>query len=121
MPHALSLNLRFEGDATDAVIHRAGVTRDAQPSFEITRHTNAGMSYLVAYNEKTSGLAINGADVVAEIELPIGAATRIDVEPLLTMLSNQGGTQNATVANGALQIKGTVIGAPSDITPERGK
>ena len=114
MPHAIALNLKFEG-ASDATIHRAGATKDVSPTFEATRHTDDdGLAYVVTYD---ASFEFKGSAVVAELELARGA--RIDIDPKLTMLSDQGGMHNATVANGTLKVGGTVVKQPSSNTPER--
>ena len=48
---------------------------------------------------------------VAEIEIDARgtAAQRIEVDPVLTLLSNEGGTSKATVAAGTLRVSGTTI------------
>ena len=118
-PYAMSLNLRFSGDASGVVVHHAGATKGLQPSFEATRRTSEGVAYLVTYDEHATKLSIGGAaTVVAEIELTASDAMRIDVDPALTMLSDQGGMHNATVANGGLRVSGTSVGAQLDKTQE---
>jgi len=120
-PYAMSLSLRFSGgDATDVVVHHAGATKTLQSSFETTRRTSDGVAYLVTYDEHAAKLAIGGAaTVVAEIELTASDAMRIDVDPELTMLSDQGGIHSASVGSGRLRVSGTSVGAQLDKTPER--
>jgi len=115
MPHAMSLNLKFDG-AGEATIRRAGAASIGSPAFEVSRHTDDTLTYLVTYD---SSLEINGSAVIAEIEIARGA--RIEIDSKLTMLSDQGGMHNATVANGALKVSGTVVKSPSSNTPEREK
>jgi hypothetical protein len=104
-PQALALNLRLSGDGSIVAIRRAGAVRDVQPMFEITRATNDGAAYLVAFD----GAVLGSSAVVAEIELARGAGqVRIDVDPKLTMLSN-GGVRQARVSAGTLQVRGVTI------------
>src|SRR5205085_5679141 len=110
IPRAMSLNLHFDGaDASDAVIRRAGATKNVQPAFETVRHPDNGLSYIVAF-DANSKLAIDGPTVVAEIEIARGSAMRVEIDPALTMLSDYNGMHNATVASGALHVSGTGVG-----------
>ncbi|HEY2091045.1 MAG TPA: carboxypeptidase regulatory-like domain-containing protein [Thermoanaerobaculia bacterium] len=100
---AMSLRLRFAGaGGVGATIQRAA---GLQPAFEVSRHDEHTLSYLVAYAETFHG-------VVAEIEVPSAAASRglqIDVDPDLTLLCDPDGIRKATVAGGNLTVSGTSI------------
>jgi hypothetical protein len=103
---ALSLSVRVDGSAQIAAIRRAGAARAAEPVFEVTRRTERGMAWLVSLPSDI----LTGT--VAEIELaaPAGAAAELDLDPSLTMLTDQRGVRKATVANGLLRLRGTTIG-----------
>jgi hypothetical protein len=119
VPQALSLRVTFSGGAVgDATIHRAGETRDMQPGFEISRRTANSLSYLLSF-EASKGRLLAG--VVAEIELEArpNAHLAVDVDPALTLLSNQGGTRRATVASGTLRVTGTSIGSQQPLQPKK--
>jgi hypothetical protein len=118
-PQALSLKLRASGDASIVAIRRAGAALGMQPAFEAMPPTSDGAAYLVAFNSRSNGLGAAGQSVVvAEIELALGAAqARIDVDPVLTMLS-RGGVNQATVAAGTLQVRGVTIHPTTDRRPE---
>jgi beta-lactamase superfamily II metal-dependent hydrolase/DNA/RNA endonuclease YhcR with UshA esterase domain len=117
VPQALSLRVVFSGGAVrGAVIRRAGVARNLQPSFEISRSAGNALSYLVSFDERSSRLS---SGVVAEIELEAGAGAdvAIDIDPAVTLLSNSAGTRKATVAAGTLHVSGTTIAGKA--RPER--
>jgi hypothetical protein len=109
MPQAISLNVRFSHDADGAAIHRAGAAKDLAPAFETSNSSPRNLSYIAVFKGLSSG-------VVAEIEIASSSAAglTIDVDPSLTMLGDQGGTQKATVENGRLRVTGTTI---SDRSP----
>jgi hypothetical protein len=110
MPHALSLNVRFSGPVASARVHRV---QGVEPVFETSRDTGGGLAYLVAFSEH-SPISPESA-VIAEIEIDSPAeALRMEIDPLLTMLVDRSGTLKATVANGGLQIHGTIIGRPNE-------
>jgi len=118
VPQALSLRVTFSGaPVSDRVIHRAGDTRDMQPGFEISRRTANSLSYLLSFDASKGRLA----GVVAEIELDARSNARltVDVDPALTLLSNQGGTRRATVASGTLRVTGTSIGSQQPLQPKK--
>jgi hypothetical protein len=102
VPQALSLRVRFAGDAVrDAAIHRAG----GEYAFEISRRTSDGLVYLAVGD----GVARNGVIAEIEIDARAGASVSIEIDPSLTMIANASGTRTATVAAGTLQVSGTVI------------
>jgi hypothetical protein len=105
-PHALSLRVRAGGAATIAAVRRAGAAKELSPIFEISRPAAGGMAYLVSFGAS----AVSG--IVAEIEVSAapGVKAEIDLDPALTMLTDQSGNEKATVANGRLQLGGTTIG-----------
>jgi len=115
-PQALSLSVRF-GGAGEAVMHRgAGL----DPVFEISRHNDDALSYLVAFNDRAPlVLGASRSAVVAEIELSANAAQRLEIDPALTMLVDANGSRKATVANHALRVIGTAVGAPPAADPSR--
>jgi hypothetical protein len=100
---AMSLRLRFDGaGSAGATIQRAA---GLQPAFEVSRHDERTLSYLVAYAGAMHG-------VVAEIEVPAAAAARglrLDVDPDMTLLCDRDGIRKATVAGGTLTVSGTSI------------
>jgi hypothetical protein len=105
-PHALSLGVSFAGDTAGAAIRRAGNASGRQPVFEISRSTASTLSYVVAFDANAT---VSG--VIAEIEVPAARGKlRLEIEPRMTMLSDEGGTAAATVANGRLQVSGTTVG-----------
>ncbi|HKO59179.1 MAG TPA: hypothetical protein VJ276_25155, partial [Thermoanaerobaculia bacterium] len=87
-----------------------------RPAFEVSRRSAGALAYLVVFDGLTLG---DGGSIVAEVELPGDAApgSRIDFDPALTMLSNASGTRIATVAGGALEVRGTAI--PNDAPKAR--
>jgi hypothetical protein len=102
VPRALSLRVRFAGDAVrDAAIHRAG----GEYAFEISRRTSDGLVYLAVGD----GVARNGVIAEIEIDARAGASVSIEIDPALTMIANASGTRTATVAAGTLQVSGTVV------------
>jgi beta-lactamase superfamily II metal-dependent hydrolase/DNA/RNA endonuclease YhcR with UshA esterase domain len=113
-PQALSLRVHFDGEATDAVMHR-GV--GLAPIFETSRRTADSVSYLVAFNHAAPLTLDNSRRaVIAEIEVSADAALRMEIDPALTMLVGSNGTHKATVANHALRISGTSIGGTDPST-----
>jgi hypothetical protein len=103
---AFALKVRVTGDASVVAIRRAGVAKDVQPAFEVTRGAADGGGYLVMFRE---GRVLGGPAVVAEIELARGdGAVRVDVDPAMTLLSS-GGTQQATVDAGTLEVRGVTV------------
>jgi hypothetical protein len=109
MPQAISLSVRFNHDADGVAIRRAGAAKDLAPVFETSNPSSRNLSYLAVFKGLSSG-------VVAEIEIASSSAAglTIDVDPSLTMLGDQGGTQKATVGNGRLHVTGTTL---SDRSP----
>jgi hypothetical protein len=90
-----------------------------QPVFEINRRSGDAISYLVSFDERTPLLAGDARSfVIAEIEISTDAATRLEIDPVLTMLTTNGGQQKATVAAGTLQVRGTTTG-PNHDAPRR--
>ncbi|HKS25131.1 MAG TPA: IPT/TIG domain-containing protein [Thermoanaerobaculia bacterium] len=92
-PHALSLRVR--GANVVGIRRTVGVT----PLFETAPKVSDGAAYLVSFGEKS----VSG--VVAEIEVT-GAPESIELDPALTMLTDQSGMQKATAANGHLRLGG---------------
>ena len=91
-PHALSLRVR---GANVVGIRR---TVDVTPLFENTPKVSDGAAYLVSFGEKS----VSG--VVAEIE--VTGAGALELDPALTLMTDQTGTQKATAANGRLRMGG---------------
>jgi hypothetical protein len=81
--------VQFSGEVTDAVVHRVGTT---QPVFEISRRDGDSISYLVAFGANAP-LAITESRsiVIAELELSATGATRLTLDPQLTLLADAGG------------------------------
>ncbi|HUR79633.1 MAG TPA: IPT/TIG domain-containing protein [Thermoanaerobaculia bacterium] len=97
-PQALSLKVRGEA---------LGIERTValQPAFEISRAGNGQLSYLVVFDPRNGALSVNGATVIAQIEVSsLDAASRLAFDPSVTMFTNAGATRTATVANGALRL-----------------
>ena len=117
-PQSMSLKLHVGGDAaiSDVVVRRAGAAKDVPTVFETSRRSGNDVSYLVAYDPRGLSFDESHSAVVAEIEIAgAGANLSVSIDPLLTMLSNQGGTVKATVANGKLEVRGTAAGR--DLSP----
>jgi len=96
VPQAISLSLRNAGPA--AVHHPAG----AGMRFAISRRFGDRLSYIAVF-ENPLALDANRSAVVAEIEVTERArGTEINLDPALTILANDAGTQTATSANGLL-------------------
>jgi IPT/TIG domain/Carboxypeptidase regulatory-like domain/PKD-like domain len=115
-PQAISLKLLFESAAGDPQIHLAGAATNATTSFEISRPAAMELSYLVAFDQKSGGLAL-GSDgsrtaVVAEVSVAASESLSIDFDPALTLLSDAAGIHTANVARGTLQISGIANGTP---------
>ncbi len=106
VPQALSMRVRFEGNAEDVTVRRAGALA---PVFEVSRGTRDSMSYLVAFGQPLS-LDASRSAVVAEIELSAAGPVRLEFDPAVTMLVDGTGSRTATVSNGALRTSGVVIG-----------
>jgi hypothetical protein len=118
-PQALALRVHFSAAvAGNVTVHRAGAASNLVPVFETDRSLGNDFSYLVAFDEQRGGLVTgSGGDrsiIVAELEVPArdAAGLTIDVDPSVTMLSDQGGLRKATVANGKLRVAGTEINDP---------
>jgi len=119
-PQSMSLKLHVGGDAAigDVTVRRAGAAKDVPTVFETSRRSGNDVSYLVAYDPRGLSFDQSHSAVVAEIEIA-GAQSNltVSIDPLLTMLSNQGGTAKATVANGHLEVRGTAAGDDSSPRP----
>jgi hypothetical protein len=118
-PQSMSLKLHVSGDAiADVVVRRAGAASDVPTVFETSRRSGNDASYLVAYDPRGLSFDASHSAVVAEIEIT-GADRNmtVSIDPLLTMLSNQGGTSKATVANGHLEVRGTAVAGDSSPRP----
>src|SRR6266542_1737872 len=98
--HAISLRVR---GANVIAVRRVS---DVKPIFENTPQVNDGIAWLASFGEN----AVSG--VVAEIE--VSAAAELELDPALTMLTDQSGTQKASVGNGRLRV-----GAPASRRPDR--
>jgi hypothetical protein len=106
VPQALSLRVRFSA-ATDAVVHRG---QGLAPIFDVSRGTSDSASYLIAFGDSAPLVLDNARSaVIAEIEVRAAQSLRLDVDPELTMLVGNHGTQKSTVANRALRISGTSL------------
>jgi hypothetical protein len=101
-PQALSLSLRLAGDGSIVGIRRSGALRNVEPTFEITRTTDAGAAYLLAIARDAGTLA--GGTL--EVEVAVRGQFRIEVDPALTMLTDAAGRKKATVGGGTLKIQG---------------
>jgi hypothetical protein len=111
-PDSLALQVRFSNPSGEVAAHHVG---DMQPVFEISRRSADTLSYLVSFDDRAPLLARDSRSfVIAEIEVAPGVATRLVIDPALTMLTTNGGQQKATVAAGTLQVRGTTIGSPND-------
>jgi len=122
VPQAVSLRVHFDSGAVmgEATVRRAGAARDLSTPFEITRGSGNDLSYLISYGGLVLGESRSA--VVAEIEVDsVDGPVTINVDPRLTMLSDQAGLMSATVENGKLEVSGTVIRsvAPRPNTPEK--
>jgi hypothetical protein len=99
-PSAMSLRLRFDGAGEGVTIHRAS---GLQPAFEIVRHGDRELAYLVDYDGTMDG-------VVANIEVPAGARlSGIEIDGDGTLICDRDGIRKATVAAGTLTVKGTSL------------
>jgi IPT/TIG domain-containing protein/dockerin type I repeat protein/Ig-like domain-containing protein/PKD domain-containing protein len=119
-PQSMSLKLHVDGDAAigDVIVRRAGAAKDVPTVFETSRRSGNDVSYLVAYDPRGLSFDASRSAVVAEIEIAgAGANMTVSIDPLLTMLSNQGGTSKATVANGHLEVRGTAAAGDSSPRP----
>jgi len=106
MPHALSLRVRVDGPAEVVAIRRVGAARDVEPIFETSRRTNDGIGYLVSF----AGEALAGTVAELEIAAAPGAVVELDLDPSVTMLTDQRGMRKSTVGNGLLRLGGTMLG-----------
>lgn len=107
-PQALSLRVQFSGEVGEASVLSA---TGHVPLFETTRRTEDAISYLVAFSENAPlTLGATRSTVIAELDLSTESAVRLELDPELTMLVGDGGIEKATVANHALQLRGTTIG-----------
>src|SRR6266540_2025700 len=97
--HAISLRVR---GANVIAVRRVS---DVKPIFENTPPVNDGGAWLASFGEN----AVSG--VVAEIE--VSAAAELELDPALTMLTDQSGTQKASVGNGRLRVVAPAGQAPS--------
>jgi hypothetical protein len=119
-PQSMSLKLHVDGDAAvgDVIVRRAGAAKEIPTIFETSRRSGNDVSYLVAYDPRGIPFDESRSAVVAEIEIVgAGANMTVSIDPLLTMLSNQGGTSKATVANGHLEVRGTAAAGDSSPRP----
>ncbi|MEA2325343.1 MAG: hypothetical protein QOE68_302, partial [Thermoanaerobaculia bacterium] len=116
-PQSMSLKVRFEGAIGEVTIRRAGAAKDVPTVFETSRRSGNDVSYLVAYDPRGLSFDESRSAVVAEIEIASAANMTINIDPLLTMLSNQAGTIKATVANGKLEVRGTAVDGDSSPRP----
>ncbi|HEY2324746.1 MAG TPA: IPT/TIG domain-containing protein, partial [Thermoanaerobaculia bacterium] len=99
-PSAMSLRLGFDAAGEGVTIQRAP---GLQPAFEISRHGDRELTYLVAYDGTMDG-------VVANIEVPAGARlSSIRIEGDGTLLCDREGIRKATVAAGTLTVNGTTV------------
>jgi hypothetical protein len=113
VPQAMSMRVRFEGNANDVTIRRAG---GLAPVFEVSRGAEDSMSYLVAFGEPLA-LDASRSVVVAEIELRATGPVHLAFDPAVTMLVDGSGSRTATVGNGALRTSGTVVGRTPPVEP----
>jgi len=124
-PQAMSLRVKFSEAVKSAEIHRAGVAAGAKTAFEISRPLDDSLAYLVVFDDRVSGSGLQPGQqsVIAEIEIEAraGAGVSIEIDPELTMLSDQGGTRSATVAAGTLRVTGTKIDSRQQQSPEQPK
>jgi hypothetical protein len=108
VPQAMSLRVHFDREVGNVTIGKAGAAKDLAAPFEITRRSGNDVSYLISYGGLVLGES--HAAVVAEIEIDsLGGDVAINVDPRLTMLSDQAGLMSATVGNGKLEVSGTAI------------
>jgi hypothetical protein len=121
MPQAISLKVRVQSGVAPLAVRRAGAAAGAATSFEISRGGSGEFSYLVSFDSQRGGLALDGAGVIAEIELPRAATGRVELDPALTLLTDATATRKATVANGALRLTGTTIGREERERPVNGR
>ncbi|HEX7807552.1 MAG TPA: hypothetical protein VF608_02465, partial [Thermoanaerobaculia bacterium] len=109
VPQAMSMRVRFEGNASDVTIRRAGTLA---PVFEVSRGAEDSMSYLVAFGEPLT-LDASRSVVVAEIEFSAAGPVRLEFDPAVTTLVDGSNSRAATVGNGELRTRGTVVGRPA--------
>jgi hypothetical protein len=112
-PRAISLRVRLGANGSNAVVRRGNV---AQPVFEISRPAADSISYLVVFGEPLVLDATRSA-VIAELELTALGATRLAVDPTLTMLVD--GSRKASVTDRTLRIQGVSIGKPEPHQPQK--
>jgi hypothetical protein len=114
VPQAMALRVHFDSDAEvgAVAVQKAGAAKDVPAIFEMSRQTGSDLSYIVSYDPRGLTLGDSRSAVVAEIEVPVADGNlSISLDPERTMLANQAGTMSATVSNGKLELKGTVIGS----------
>ena len=118
-PQSMSLKLHVgDGAIGDVVVRHAGAAKDVPAVFETSRRSGNDVSYLVAYDPRGLSFDASRSAVVAEIEIAgADANLTVSIDPVLTMLSNQGGTSKATVANGHLEVRGTAASGDSPARP----
>jgi Carboxypeptidase regulatory-like domain/IPT/TIG domain/Dockerin type I domain len=121
VPQAISLKVRVQSGIAPLAVRRAGAAAEAVPMFEISRIAAGQLSYLVAFDQTRGALAVSGASVIAEIELPRAAFGRLELDPAVTLVTDASGTRKATVANGALRVAGTTIPRPERERPTAGR
>jgi hypothetical protein len=110
MPQTMALRVHFDSEqAMGAIaVRRAGAAKDLVTPFEITRSSGNDLSYLVSYGGLVLGQSRSA--VVAELEIEsVEGGVAIGVDPGLTMLGDKAGLMSATVGNGKLEVRGTVI------------
>jgi hypothetical protein len=111
-PQAMALRVTFNGPVSNVSVHRAGTAAGIEPAFEISRRTPDALVYLLAFGERGSGI-VPGASpsVIAEIELESrpDAGLAIQIDPALTMLTDQSGTRSAKVSAGTLRVTNTRV------------
>jgi hypothetical protein len=108
LPRAVSLDVRVDGEASITGAHRvAGITT----AFEISRGRGRGRAYLASFDE-ASQLRLDqyGSVTIAELELDSMRASRLEIDPALTMLVDGRGTRKATVKDGTLTLEGVDVG-----------
>jgi hypothetical protein len=118
-PQSMSLKLHVgDGAIGDVIVRRAGAAKDVPTVFETSRRSGNDVSYLVAYDPRGLTFDASRSAVIAEIEIAgADANLTVSIDPALTMLSNQGGTSKATVANGHLEVRGTAVSGDSSTRP----
>jgi hypothetical protein len=88
---------------------RAGITQSLTPTFENSPSSPGSISLIATFDEGTNPIpfTLNGAapgNVVGQLNVtiapatPVGTVINLTLDPVLTQLSNQGGTTTETVA-----------------------